>query len=142
MRRRAFLATTASGLGIALAGCSGDDGDSGQGNLDSYRDRLGSELDVTIRELSADEGVVTLAYESTHASDTSEWGYEVGFVSGRFGREVSDGWDVDGLDARVTGADDRTLSWEVSAGLAQAFVAGEVPASEFVDRLFRSMSEE
>jgi hypothetical protein len=87
-RRRAFLATTATDLGTALAGCSGDDGDSGQGNLDSYRDRLDAELDVTIRQLSVDGRVVTLRYESTHAAGTSEWGYEVGFVGGRFGREV------------------------------------------------------
>jgi len=144
MRRRAFLATAASGLAIATAGCSGDDGgDSGdQGTIDSYRGRLDSELEITIRELSAESGTVTLAYESTQVSDTSEWGYEVGFVSGRFGREVSDGWNVDRLEARVTGADGRTFAWVVDAGLARAFVEDEVSASEFVDRIFASMSEE
>jgi len=142
MRRRAFLATAAAGLPTALAGCSGDDGGGDQGTIDSYRGRLGSELDIAVRELSVDAGVVTLDYESTHASDSSEWGYEVGFVSGRFGREVSDGWDVDRLEARVTGADDRTFVWEVAADLARAFVEDEIPASEFVDRVFASMSEE
>ena len=142
MQRRAFLRTAASGMSIALAGCSGNDGDSGRGSLDSYRDRLDTELDVTIRQLSVDDRVVTLQYESTHAAGSSEWGYEVGFVGGRFGREVSDGWAVDRLSAQVTGTDDRTLAWEVGAGLAQAFVEGEVPASAFIDRIFGSMREE
>ena len=79
---------------------------------------------------------------STHVYDTSEWGYEVGFASGRFGRELSDGWDADRLDGTVTDADDRTFSWGVDAEDALGFVEGDVTASEFVDRIFNSMSEE
>ena len=148
MERRAFMATAAATAAAGLAGCSGDDdGDGGSGRsteeaLDSYRERLDTQLDVTIQELSQSDGVVTLVYESTHVADTSEWGYEVGFASGRFGRELSDGWDADRLDGTVTGADDRTFSWGVDAEDALAFVEGDVTASEFVDRIFESMSEE
>jgi len=142
MQRRAFIATAASTVGVAVAGCSGDDGRSNEEALESYRERLDTQLDVTIQELSQAGGVVMLAYESTHVFDTSEWGYEIGFAGGRFGREISDGWDADRLDGTVTGADDRTFSWAVDADDALAFVEGDLTASEFVDRIFESLTEE
>lgn len=159
-RRELLTACTAVTAASALAGCSGGgdgsggtrdgngdgggDGDGTGGGFPSvadYRSSLRQELDITIARLEVQDGTVLLAYESGYQTDTAEWGYEVGFISARFGRFVADGWDVDTLSGRVTASDGRTLGWEVSAETARAFVADEVTVDEFVERIFESMTE-
>lgn len=154
-RREAVIACTTAAAGSALAGCSGGgdgggngggtgggDGGGGGSDIDEYRSSLREELDITITRLEVRGGTVELAYESGYQTDTAEWGYEVGFISARFGRFVADGWDVDGLSGQVTASDGRTLAWEVSAETARAFVTDEITADEFVDRIFASMTEQ
>jgi len=160
-RREVLTACAVATATSALAGCSGngggDGGDSGteggsgggggggggeSPGVDGYRSSLREELDITVTRLEVRDGTVVLAYESGYETDTAEWGYEVGFISARFGRFVADGWDVDGLSGRVTASDGRTLAWEVSAETARAFATDEITVDECVDRIFDSMTEQ
>jgi hypothetical protein len=131
------LASTA-----ALAGCIGDGGDAGEpADVAAFRETITSELAISLERLERRGGTVRLSYRSNHETETESWGYEVGFVSGRFGRFVVDGWDVTRLEGTVTGREGRTLTWELAAETAAAFVNDDITAEAFIDEVFGSMTE-
>lgn len=144
--RRHLLVSGATLLGSALAGCSGDQSNGGTDDrtsfLRDYREVIVQELDIEIAQLRVQDGAVRLQYTSSFATDTEELGYEVGFISGRFGRFVADGWSVDRLAASADTADGKTLSWSVSAETARAFATDEITVDEFIDRVFATVTVE
>lgn len=124
-----------------LAGCSGDD-ESSQCFVNTCRETIREQLDVEPTRLAVVSGTVELGYASSYENEAGELGYEIGFISGRFGRQVADGWDVDRLSARAEAADDRTLTWSLSAETGRAFANDKITTAEFISRIFDDLTVE
>lgn len=147
--RRQVVAGGVGALTTALAGCSnvldgasGEDGTGGETFLSDYRAALDDELDIEIRELAVEGDIVRLDYESAYATETRDWGFEIGFAAGRYGLFVTRGWATDRLEGTAHGTDGTTISWHISAETAAAHANGEVSTDEFVSEIFESMEEQ
>lgn len=142
-RRRVLRTGVAVTATAGLAGCAGGPvGDDDPPTAADYREQLLEELAITIERLAVVDGRVVLEYTSDYETDTERLGYEIGFVSGRFANLVGNGWDVEGLVATVTTADDARLTWRIDRETARAFAADEITVDEFLTRIFDSMTVE
>jgi hypothetical protein len=135
--RRELLAGTAATT-AALAGCGSDGGDGGDGNgepadVAAFREEITSELAVSIERLERQAGTVHLRYRSNYATETESWGYEVGYICGRFGRVVVDGWE---LTVDATGEDGPTAQQVLAAdcGTVNITEDGSERVAVWVDR--------
>lgn len=134
--RRRLLATGLAVATAALAGCGGD-----SDPLAEYRSALTGGLDVEIRDLSVDGGVVHLAYDSAARTRTREWGREIGFAAGRYGAFAAEGWETSRLEATVAGTGGTTVAWHVDAETAAAHAEGDLDTGEFVSRVLSTVEE-
>lgn len=143
MRRRRYLAGIAVATGtVPLAGCSGNGNGAAtvtnQGAV--YREAFVDAIerkDHVVREVTV-ETRVALTYAPAEAS---EEGVErsIRNVARAFFDRVNGGWDVEGLDARVTIDGDLVATWNMERAWIEAYVDGDITRAELGDRVEASV---
>lgn len=118
MKRRAYLASTATLVG--LAGCLGSDPE------EQAIEDIEEHMDVEDWELS--DETLSVRYQTSGSIRT-----DVERVGSSYADAVDDGLDAD-LEATATGASN-TVTWTVDRELADKLLEDDLSTEEFVDRV-------
>lgn len=146
MRRRRYLAGVVLAVGsTVVAGCSEpDDGattvtERNDVYREAFRDAVERE-GHEVEELAVGTRV-SLAYRPAEASEDGVRESVSDVARGFFDR-VNGGWDVEGLDARVSVDGALVATWRMERAWIEAYVAGDITRDELGRRVEGSVQRE
>ena len=132
MKRRSFLAGTATAAAVGTAGCVGE---AALGRTD-HRSELRTEVEgrgIEVRGLEVENRLVRLGYTSETAND------DLAEVAMAFVERVADGWNVARLRGLAHSEEGSDMTWFVEAEWAREYINGEIEASEYGQRISETL---
>jgi len=145
MRRRRVLAGIALATGSSLSGCSGDDNGPATATArddvrrEAFVDAI--ERDDHVVETLTVDGRVSLEYTPAEASEA---GIEASIsdVALSFFRRNDGGWNVAGLDARVTVEESVVTTWHMEGRWIESYLDGDITRDELSLRVAESVERQ
>lgn len=138
MRRRTFLAGTASAATLGLAGCLGGDGEEQARTDDEHIAALRTEIkdrDVEVIDIDLAEEIATVEHGTQEDPNDAIANVAMAFVE-----RIAEEWDVERLDGYLRDEEGSDRTWHAKAEWAQAYAKGEIDPAEYGDRLSGTMT--